>query len=58
MGLVYYLIFKNNFIIDEKIFNKKNRFKGKTGIFEINKNNITHQLNVYVVEDENFKKIF
>ena len=58
VGLVYYLIYKNNFIIDNKIFNQKNRFKGKTGIFEINNNNITHQLNLYVVEDENFKKIF
>ena len=29
-------------LIDEKIFYKKNKFKGKVGIFEINKNKITH----------------
>tara|TARA_Y100000590_G_scaffold52051_1_gene54606 strand:+ start:287 stop:1438 length:1152 start_codon:yes stop_codon:yes gene_type:complete len=58
LGLVYYLIYKNNFVVDKKIFYKKNKFKGKIGIFEINKNQITHQLNFYVVEDEKFKKIF
>ena len=58
MGLVYYLIFKNNFEIDENIFYKKNQFKGKVGIFEINKNRINHILNFYKVEDSQFKKIF
>ena len=58
IGLVYYLIFKNNFVIDEKIFYKENKFKGKTGIFEIKNNEITHQLNIYVAEDKKFKKIF
>ena len=58
IGLVYYLIFKNNFIIDEEIFYKENKFKGKTGIFEIKNNEITHQLNIYVAEDKKFKKIF
>ena len=58
IGLVYYLIFQNDFIIDEKIFYKKNRFKGKIGIFEINKNKIIHLLNFYVAEDDKFKKIF
>ena len=41
-----------------KFFLKKNKFKGKIGIFEINQNNITHQLNFYSVEDGKFKKIF
>ena len=58
IGLVYYLIFKNNFVIDEKIFYKENKFKGKTGIFEIKNNEITHQLNIYVAEDKTFRKIF
>ena len=58
IGLVYYLIFKNNFVIDEKIFYKENKFKGKTGIFEIKNNEITHQLNIYVAEDKKFRKIF
>jgi len=58
IGLVYYLLYKNNFIFDEKIFFKKNKFKGKIGIFEINQNKITHQLNFYSIEDGKFKKIF
>ena len=58
VGLVYYLLYKNNFKIDEKIFYKKNKFKGKVGIFEINKNRINHVLNFYKVDDEKFKKIF
>ena len=58
VGLVYFLIYKNNFIVDEKIFYKKNKFKGKVGIFEINKNKINHILNLYSAEGEDFKKIF
>ena len=58
VGLIYYLIYKNEFKISDDIFYKKNRFKGKIGIFEINKNVITHQLNFYSVEDNQFKKIF
>ena len=57
-GLVYYLIFQNNFVIDEKIFYKKNKFKGKIGIFDIEKNRINHLLNFYKVENNEFKKIF
>ena len=57
-GLVYYLLFKNNFIVDSQIFYKKNSFKGKIGIFEIDKNIITHQLNFYVIENKEIKKIF
>jgi len=58
VGLVYYLIIQNNSIIDEKIFTKKNLFKGKVGIFEIKNNKINHILNFYKVEDDEFKKIF
>ena len=58
VGLVYFLIYKNDFKISNKIFYKKNRFKGKIGIFEIDKNIITHQLNFYSVENNQFKKIF
>ena len=57
-GLVYYLLFKNNFIVNNEIFYKKNSFKGKIGIFEIDKNVITHQLNFYVIENKEIKKIF
>ena len=58
VGLIYFLIYKNDFIINEKIFYKKNKFKGKIGIFEINKNKINHILNFYSAEGEGFKKIF
>ena len=49
---------KASFIIDEKLFIKKNKFKGKIGTFEIKQNKISHILNFYKVEDEKFKKIF
>ena len=58
VGLIYYLILKNNFIVDKKIFSKKTLFKGKVGIFEIKDNKINHILNFYKVENEKFKKIF
>ena len=58
VGLVYFLLYKNNFQSTKKIFYKKNKFKGKIGIFEIEKNIITHQLNFYSTEDGQFKKIF
>jgi len=58
VGLVYFLIYSNNFDQDKKIFYEKNKFKGKIGIFEIDKNAITHQLNFYSINDEKFIKIF
>ena len=58
VGLVYFLIYSNNFDQDKKIFYEKNKFKGKIGIFEIDKNTITHQLNFYSINDERFIKIF
>ena len=58
IGLVYFLIYENDFKISKKIFYKKNKFKGKIGVFEISKNIITHQLNFYSIEDKKFKKIF
>jgi len=58
VGLVYYLILQNNSIVDEKIFKKKNLFKGKVGIFEIKNNKINHILNFYKIENNEFKKIF
>ena len=57
-GLVYFLIYKNDFKVSKKIFYKKNKFKGKIGVFEINKNTITHQLNFYSIENNKFKRIF
>ena len=58
IGLVYFLIYENDFNISKKIFYKKNKFKGKIGIFEISKNTVTHQLNFYSIENNKFKKIF
>ncbi len=58
VGLVYYLILQNNSIVNEKMFKKKNLFKGKVGIFEIKNNKINHILNFYKVEDGEFKKVF
>ena len=58
LGLVYFLIYENDFKISKKMFYKKNKFKGKIGIFEINKNTITHKLNFYSIENNKFKKIF
>ena len=58
IGLVYYLLINNDFKTNENLFIKKNKFKGKIGIFEINKKTITHQLNFYEIQDKNFKEIF
>jgi len=58
IGLIYFLLYENNFKVSKNIFYKKNKFKGKIGIFEINKNIITHQLNFYNVENNKFRKIF
>ena len=58
IGLIYYLLYENNFKVSKNIFYKKNKFKGKIGIFEINKNIITHQLNFYNAENNKFRKIF
>ena len=58
IGLTYYLLVNNNFKADNNLFYKKNKFKGKIGIFEIDKKTITHQLNFYSIENNNFKEIF
>ena len=58
LGLIYYLIYINDFDVSRKIFYEKNKFKGKIGIFEIDKNIITHELSLYSADDGKFKKIF
>ena len=58
VGLVYYLTKKNSLDDIDKIFNQKNIFKGKTGIFEIKDKRISHILNFYKVEKGKFIKIF
>ena len=58
IGLVYYLLINNDFKTKDNLFIKKNKFKGKIGVFKINKKTITHQLNFYEINDRNFKEIF
>jgi len=58
VGLVYYLILQNNYVVDKKLFTKKTLFKGKVGIFEIKDNKINHILNFYKIENKKFKEIF
>ena len=60
VGLVYYLSLKNNFNLSNtnKLFKKKNSFKGKIGIFDIKNNEINHRLNFYKIENKELIKIF
>ena len=58
VGLIYYLSLKNNLINLDALFKKKNSFKGKIGIFDIEDNKINHRLNFYKVNDGILKKIF
>ena len=58
VGLIYYLSLNTNLIDINKLFNKKNSFKGKIGIFDIKDNKINHRLNFYQIKDGQIKKIF
>ena len=58
IGLVYYLSLKTNLININKVFKKKNSFKGKIGIFEIKDNKINHKLNFYKIENKKIIEIF
>ena len=58
IGLVYYLAKGSDLENLNKIFNQKNIFKGKTGIFEIKDKKISHVLNFYKVENGEFIEIF
>ena len=58
VGLIYYLSLQNEFDDIEKLFKKKNSFKGKIGIFNIKDNKINHQLNLYQVQNGKLKEIF
>jgi len=58
IGLIYYSLVQNDFEVNNKLFLKKNKFKGISGIFEINQNNINHTLHFYTVRDSNFIKVF
>jgi len=58
VGLVYYLSLKTNLSNFNKVFKKKNSFKGKIGIFDIKNNKINHRLNFYKIEDKKLIEIF
>jgi ABC-type branched-subunit amino acid transport system substrate-binding protein len=58
VGLVYYLSLKTNLSNLNKLFKKKNSFKGKIGIFDIQNNKINHRLNFYKIEDKKIIEIF
>ncbi len=58
VGLLYYLSLDNELKNIDKIFKKKNSFKGKIGIFNIKDNKINHKLNFYQVNEKELKKIF
>ena len=58
LGLVYYLSLKTNLSNLNKVFKKKNSFKGKIGIFDIKNNKINHRLNFYKIEDKKITEIF
>ena len=58
VGLIYYLSLENELTNLETLFKKKNSFKGKIGIFDIENNKINHRLNFYQVIDGKLKEIF
>ncbi len=58
VGLIYYLSFSEDLSDINKLFRKKNSFKGKIGIFDIKDNKINHRLNLYQVKEGKLKEIF
>ncbi len=58
VGLVYYLSLNSNVENLNKIFKRKNSFKGKIGIFDIKNNKINHRLNFYKIENKKLIEIF
>ena len=58
IGLVYYLSLNTKLTDINKLFKKKNSFKGKIGIFDIKNNKINHRLNFYKVDEGKLKEIF
>ena len=58
VGLIYYLSLNNELNDLDKLFKKKNIFKGKIGIFEMQNNKINHKLNLYKVNNKKITEIF
>ena len=58
IGLLYYLSLNTDLSDINKLFKKKNSFKGKIGVFDIEDNKINHKLNFYQIENGSLKEIF
>ncbi len=58
VGLIYYLSLKTDLSNLAEIFRKKNSFRGKIGIFDIENNKINHRLNFYEINNGELKEIF
>ena len=58
VGLIYYLSLKSDLTDINKLFKRKNSFKGKIGIFDIENNKIYHRLNLYKAQDGKLIEIF
>ena len=58
VGLIYYLSLKNELLNLEKLFKKRNSFKGKVGVFDVEDNKIYHRLNFYEINNKKIIKIF
>ena len=58
VGLIYYLSLKTNLSKVDKLFKKKNSFKGKIGVFDVKNNKINHRLNFYKIENKKLIEIF
>ena len=58
VGLVYYLSLSTELTDINKLFKKKNSFKGKIGTFDIKDNKINHRLNFYKADEGKLKEIF
>lgn len=58
VGLIYYMSLKTDWENIDNSFKKKNFFKGKIGIFDIENNKINHRLNFYKIEKGKLKEIF
>ena len=58
VGLIYYLSLNTDLKKLNKIFQRKNSFKGKIGVFDIKNNKINHKLNFYKIENQKLTEIF
>ena len=58
VGLIYYLSINNDISEINNLFKKKNSFKGKIGIFDIQDNKIYHRMNFYEINEGRLKEIF